>query len=89
MKKSALYLTFVCLLGLNLGPTARAENTSRFMPPLDTPRDRLFDEGWLFHRGDVAGAEAADFPDVGWRKVSLPHDWSMEALPPPIAEPTF
>ncbi len=58
-----------------------AASPTVFVPPLDNARDRLFDEGWLFHRGDAEGAEAADFADVDWRKVSLPHDWSVEPLP--------
>ncbi|HYK47358.1 MAG TPA: glycoside hydrolase family 2 TIM barrel-domain containing protein [Parafilimonas sp.] len=44
-------------------------------------RTILFDEGWRFHRGDVANAEAIDFDDSAWRKVDLPHDWSIEDLP--------
>ena len=56
-----------------------------FIPPLDNARDRLFDEGWLFQRGDAAGAETPEFSDADWRKVSLPHDWSVEPVP---ADPT-
>ncbi|HTJ10580.1 MAG TPA: glycoside hydrolase family 2 TIM barrel-domain containing protein [Dinghuibacter sp.] len=41
----------------------------------------LFDEGWKFHRGDVAGGERPDLADAGWRSVDLPHDWSIEDLP--------
>jgi beta-galactosidase len=40
-----------------------------------------FDSGWLFLRGDAAGAEAAGFDASAWRKVELPHDWSIEDLP--------
>lgn len=45
-------------------------------------RNQLFDEGWRFHRGDVPGAERADFDDGAWRQIDLPHDWSIEDLPP-------
>jgi beta-galactosidase len=41
----------------------------------------LFDDGWLFQRGGAQGAEAADFDDKGWRRLDLPHDWSVEDLP--------
>lgn len=53
-------------------------------PSLDAAeaRDRLFDSDWRFHRGDVAGAEHARFDDSGWRLLDLPHDWSIEDLPP-------
>ncbi|HET7115397.1 MAG TPA: glycoside hydrolase family 2 TIM barrel-domain containing protein [Hanamia sp.] len=40
-----------------------------------------FDEGWRFHRGDVANAEQANFKDNSWRNIDLPHDWSIENLP--------
>lgn len=57
------------------------EVTPEFVPPPDTPRDRLFNEDWLFHRGDVEGAQAPDFDDSTWRKLDLPHDWSIEPIP--------
>ena len=37
----------------------------------------LFNEGWTFVKGDVAGADAAAFDDSGWTSVRLPHDWSV------------
>jgi beta-galactosidase len=39
-----------------------------------------FDDGWLFFRGDTAGAEVTGFEDSSWRTVNLPHDWSIEDL---------
>ena len=40
-----------------------------------------FDDGWLFLRGDAAGAHESAFDASSWRKVILPHDWSIEDLP--------
>ncbi|GAA4330116.1 beta-galactosidase GalB [Mucilaginibacter gynuensis] len=37
-----------------------------------------FDNGWMFHLGDVPGAEKLTFKPVGWRTLNLPHDWSIE-----------
>jgi beta-galactosidase len=37
-----------------------------------------FDRDWQFHLGDVPGAEAASFDASGWRKLDVPHDWSIE-----------
>ena len=37
-----------------------------------------FDEGWKFFKGDAAGAEQPGFDDSQWRKLDLPHDWSIE-----------
>ena len=37
-----------------------------------------FDTDWTFTRGDVPGAEAPTFNDSAWRRLDLPHDWSIE-----------
>ncbi|MCE5185994.1 MAG: DUF4982 domain-containing protein [Planctomycetaceae bacterium] len=50
--------------------------------------DRPFDADWVFIRQDVPGAERLDYAslnkaqDATWRMVQLPHDWSIEDLPP-------
>ncbi len=38
---------------------------------------RDFDAGWLFTKGDVAGAEARGFADAGWQRIDLPQDWAI------------
>ncbi len=38
----------------------------------------LFNDGWKFHKGEIAGADQKDFNDNDWRSVELPHDWSIE-----------
>ncbi len=57
-------------------------NAAGAAPPLPDARDRSFDGGWRFHRGDAAGAERPEFDDSAWRSIDLPHDWSIEDLPP-------
>jgi beta-galactosidase len=47
-----------------------------------TNRDQSFDSGWRFLRADAPGAEAPGFDDSAWRLLDLPHDWSIEDLPP-------
>lgn len=37
-----------------------------------------FDANWLFFKGDASGAEKPDFVDANWRKLDVPHDWSIE-----------
>src|SRR5512143_653309 len=37
-----------------------------------------FDRDWRFHLGDIAGAQEPTFDDAGWRRLDLPHDWSIE-----------
>ncbi|GGF12421.1 hypothetical protein GCM10011383_24530 [Hymenobacter cavernae] len=38
----------------------------------------LFNADWKFHKGDVTAGEKADFNDADWRRLELPHDWSIE-----------
>ena len=44
-------------------------------------RTLLFDGNWSFHLGGAQGAESPGFDDSQWRKLDLPHDWSIEDLP--------
>jgi beta-galactosidase len=39
-----------------------------------------FDDDWSFHLGGAQGAEQNVFDDSKWRKIDLPHDWSIEDL---------
>jgi len=49
---------------------------------LAAQRQRLsMDPGWRFTLGDPAGAEEARFDDARWRRLDLPHDWSIEGAP--------
>lgn len=51
-------------------------------------RDRCFDDNWRFLRADAPGAEHPAFDDSGWRVLDVPHDWSIEDLPPmPASQP--
>ena len=35
-------------------------------------------EAWSFHLGEAAGAETPEYDDSRWRKLDVPHDWSIE-----------
>lgn len=37
-----------------------------------------FDDNWSFVQQDAAGAEKVDFDASKWKKLSVPHDWSIE-----------
>jgi beta-galactosidase len=37
-----------------------------------------FDNDWRFLKGDATGAENQTFDDSAWRKLDVPHDWSIE-----------
>ena len=52
----------------------QAQNSSR-------SRTQSFDTDWSFKKDSVAsGPEKPNFDASGWRKVDLPHDWSVEDL---------
>lgn len=45
----------------------------------NSPRTSIdFDHGWCFSKTDPATAAMARFDDSAWRRISLPHDWSIE-----------
>lgn len=64
------FFLFLLLLGGTSGLQANVSD-----------RKTLFDKEWRFFRGAVAGAEAFSYEDTSWRKLDLPHDWSVEPLP--------
>jgi beta-galactosidase len=39
---------------------------------------QTLDRDWRFHLGDVPGAEQPAFDDSKWRRLDVPHDWSIE-----------
>jgi beta-galactosidase len=47
--------------------------------PAEPIRERNnFDTDWRFYKGEAKGAEDSAYDDAGWRKLNLPHDWSIE-----------
>lgn len=49
----------------------------------------LFNDQWLFNQVDESAAVNSDFDDQKWRKLDLPHDWSVEGrLSPTLASCT-
>src|SRR6185295_19890936 len=51
------------------------------LPSIAPRRQELFDFGWRFRRGEAPGAQKPAYDDSAWRRVDLPHDWSMEDVP--------
>ena len=50
--------------------------------PATAQRQRLsMDPGWRFTQGDSTGADRPGFDDRAWRRLDLPHDWSIEGTP--------
>ena len=67
-------------------PTAETARKNQ-KPREPAVRDLLFDDGWVFHRDDAPGAERPGYDDSGWQAVDLPHDWSLDDLPPAAPTP--
>ena len=55
---------------------------ARSAAAVENRRRQSFDDGWRFLRGDAPGAELPGFDDASWRMIDLPHDFSVEDLPP-------
>jgi beta-galactosidase len=43
-------------------------------------RNQSFDADWKFKKGKEIDAKASAFNDATWRKLDVPHDWSIEDL---------
>ena len=63
--QSARIVVLICLYAASL--LAAVASTSE-----------SFDADWRFYKGDAVGAEQPGFDDSTWRKLDLPHDWSIE-----------
>jgi beta-galactosidase len=51
-----------------------------FDKPISSGRNISFDANWSFKKDKNIDAKAANFNDADWRKLDLPHDWSIEDL---------
>ena len=71
---SSLLLSMSCAL---LSPfVPRMANGTE---PPNSPRViKSFDSDWRFHQGELDGADKIEFDDSAWRRLDVPHDWSIE-----------
>src|SRR6185295_15252452 len=71
---SLLLLSMSCALLSPSGPrpaiAAQSPNSPRVI--------KSFDSDWRFHQGDLSNADKIEFDDSSWRKLDVPHDWSIE-----------
>lgn len=75
--RSLLLPAIVC--GLALAPLGRAAEPQSHSPAVHPQRvESNFDFDWRFTLGNISGAEAPAFDDASWRKLDVPHDWSIE-----------
>ena len=71
MRRSHLLTVSFLLAGLSVSAIAQE-------PPAGPRQRLLMDFDWRFADGDAGGAEAPGYDDSSWRRLDLPHDWSIE-----------
>src|SRR6266545_4512600 len=64
------------VVGLLIGPTVNIAAAPS--SPARLRATTSFDSDWRFLKSDAPGAEKPDFDDADWRKLDVPHDWSIE-----------
>ncbi len=58
---------------------SRATNTpAGITVPTEARAVTSFDSDWRFDLGDPLSAQDAKFDDTAWRRLDVPHDWSIE-----------
>jgi beta-galactosidase len=73
MKKS---LFFCCLIFTFCSQAQKKNNLFAA-----SARTSSFDDNWLFKKDSTVNATQLHYNDAAWRKIDLPHDWSIEDLP--------
>jgi beta-galactosidase len=63
---------FIISLSLLMGCSKKEQNSCLITS---------LDNGWMFIRDSVNGAEKPEFDDAKWRKIDVPHDFSIEDIP--------
>ena len=77
MKRPTLRLRSLLAL-FSLGSALTAVAMAPKPAPAGARITTSFDPDWRFLKGDAPGAELAAFDDAAWRKLDVPHDWSIE-----------
>ena len=70
--KTRITLSF-CALFMISALTVQAQNVKENSRSIQN-----FDSDWRFLKEDINGAESPSFDDSKWRKLDVPHDWSIE-----------
>jgi len=74
-------IAYYALIGLSAIILVRLSScTTQTETDLNT-RTVSFDEGWYFVKDNPPGAANPEFNHSSWRRLDLPHDWSIEDLP--------
>ncbi|MEO6550857.1 MAG: glycoside hydrolase family 2 TIM barrel-domain containing protein [Ferruginibacter sp.] len=73
---------FLCCLLVSASMYAQIKSHSRAA----AGRTISFDDNWFFDKDSTINAEMSNYNDAAWRKIDLPHDWSIEDLPNQIPD---
>lgn len=66
------FLVVALLANCSLGMAAKKNDAKLIVG------EQRIDNDWLFFLGDESEAKNAAFDDSAWRKLDIPHDWSIE-----------
>ncbi len=72
-KHFVVFFIFAAASFLLFFVNARASDVSP-----QTRKIQSFDADWRFLKSDASNAENENFDDSSWRKLDVPHDWSIE-----------
>ncbi len=64
-----IFAAILLVMAIHLNAAANPEEYSR---------ENDFNFDWRFQKGDFKEAANPQYDDTGWRKLNLPHDWSIE-----------
>src|SRR5205809_6519560 len=71
LRRFAAHTIFALLILCLLAISAVAQTSSARIT-------KSFDADWRFLKGNAESAQNANFDDSAWRKLNVPHDWSIE-----------
>ena len=70
MKTATILFSIILLIGSACDDLEKQETNVREKIKID--------QDWKFHHGQIENAFQPEFDDEGWRKLDLPHDWTVE-----------
>ncbi len=73
-----VWVACVTLLAGTLNRRAAGMTAPAPSPPAQVRVTTSFDADWRFFNGDATGGDQPNFNDAAWRKLDVPHDWSIE-----------
>lgn len=73
MKNLNLLIKIGLLVVVFLPMSLSAKSASK-----DIRINQRIDKEWLFYKGDITNGSSVSLDDTSWRRLNIPHDWSIE-----------